>query len=290
MFIRCPSPRLIINSSAYTLPSDGAISGPGESVEHLFGDPVTPSVNIGTRMVIELATQPIWNSSNINSVVTPSTKIQGPILNPVDLTPIRVPERESHPAKDAPGNLSSLIRSIDGIAVAIESLEMNTTTNDIQNSFDDNDETDNEESWSSVGEKDFERPHLDIMAREEAELTLEKFWDFFNKYTEKICRQRVAGDQQAPSSIDNGHESGNTAGSSLMWNRSSSSKSHQRLNDDEDDGRAPKRRRIEPELPPDRIENSRYSCPYRKHNRERYSIHTHKTCALSWFPTIARVK
>jgi hypothetical protein len=179
---------------------------------------------------------------------------------------------------------------VDGIAAAIKNLEMHTTTNDSENSVNDNDETDIEESWSSVDDQDCERPHLDIKARGEAEQTLETFWDVFNKHIEKICRQRVAGDQRAPSSIDNGHESGNAAGSSLMWSLPPSSKSHQRFSDDKDDGRAPKRRKIEPELPPDRIENPRYSCPYRKHNSQRYSIHTHKTCALSWFPTIARVK
>jgi len=241
-------------------------------------------------MVIELATQPLWIPSNTNSAVTPSMKIQTSILNPVDLKPIQIPAQRSPPTDTRPGNLSSLISSMDGIAAAIENLEMDITTNDREISFNVNDETDIGESWSSVDDQDYERPHLDIKAREEAELTLETFWDVFNKHIEKICRQRAAGDQQAPSSVDNGHESGNAAGSSLTWSLPPGSKSHQRFNDDKGDGRAPKRRKIEPNLPPDRIENPRYSCPYRKHNRQRYNIHTHKTCALSWFPTIARLK
>ncbi len=47
--------------------------------------------------------------------------------------------------------------------------------------------------------------------------------------------------------------------------------------------RPPKRGKIELELPSERIENTRYSCPFRKHSRQRYNIHTHRTCALSCF-------
>jgi hypothetical protein len=139
-------------------------------------------------MVIELATQPLWNPSNTNSAVTPLMKIQTPILNPVDVKPIHIPERRSPPTDTRPGNLSSLISSVDGVAAAIENLEMDTTTNDRENSFNDNDETDIGESWSSADDQDCERPHLDIKAREEAELTLETFWDLFNEHIEKICR------------------------------------------------------------------------------------------------------
>jgi hypothetical protein len=244
-------------------------------------------------MDIELATQPLWGPPNANAATAPSMKIQIPVLNhSIDSKPVvrlHIPERMSPQTNNRPGNLSSLISGVDVIAEAIESLQVDTTINDRSDSVN-NEETDIGHSWSSIEDQDCERLHLDIDARDETELTLETFWDIFNHRREELCRQRGAAAQQASSSIDAGHESGNAASSSRIWSRPPNSKSHQRLNDDEDDGRVPKRRKIESELPPDRIESPRYSCPYRKHNRQRYNIHTHKTCALSWFPTIARVK
>jgi hypothetical protein len=154
------------------------------------------------------------------------------------------------------------------------------------------DETENEDSWSSVEELEPRRPLLDTKAREQTELTIETFWDVFNKHREEICRQRAAADRHAPSSATTSQSSAKQAA-----NLSTTSSipqlcgnSHSRADDDEDDWRFPKRIRSDLELPADRIENPRYSCPYRKHNRQRYNIHTHRTCALSWFTTISRLK
>jgi hypothetical protein len=36
--------------------------------------------------------------------------------------------------------------------------------------------------------------------------------------------------------------------------------------------------------------DSRLSCPFRKYNTHRYSVHSHRVCALSYWGTIARVK
>lgn len=150
----------------------------------------------------------------------------------------------------------------------------------------DSEDTENGESWSS------QRPVLSTRAREQPEITMEEFWDLFNKYKNELCRQRVTGDWQAPASTTTGYLRVNDAtGSSVTPNFTQTrGNSRSRPTDDEGEDRSPKRGKIELELRSDRIESPRYSCPFRKHDRQRYNIHTHRTCALSWFPTIARVK
>jgi hypothetical protein len=96
--------------------------------------------------------------------------------------------------------------------------------------------------------------------------------------------------QQAPLSNTYSSISQHAVSSFLASNLHPRGKCHSRLVDDEDDGRLPKRGKIESDIAPERIEIARYSCPYRKHNRQRYNNHAHKSCALSWFPTIARIK
>jgi hypothetical protein len=154
------------------------------------------------------------------------------------------------------------------------------------------DKTENEDSWSSVEELEPQRPLLDMKAREQTELTLETFWDVFNKHREELCRQRAAADRQAPSSATTSQPFAKQAAnlSTAPSIPQLCGNSHSRADDDEDDSRYPKRSRTDLELPADRIESPRYSCPYRKHNRQRYNIHTRRTCALSWFSTIARLK
>jgi hypothetical protein len=156
----------------------------------------------------------------------------------------------------------------------------------------DSEDTENGESWSSIEEPDSHKPVLSTRAREQAEITIEEFWDLFNKYTNELCRQRATGDRQTPASTSTSHLRVNDAtGSSVTPNFTQSrGNSRSRPTDDEDEDRPPKRGKIELELPGDRIESPRYSCPFRKHDRQRYNIHTHRTCALSCFPTIARVK
>jgi hypothetical protein len=214
------------------------------------------------------------------------TELQRPVL----LKPRYIPLRR-HDAEDSGlGGPSGTTSGVEEIAESLTSLE--ATSNVRASSIANSDETENGESWSSAGELDCQRPPLDIEAREKTELALETFWDLFNKHREELCRQRATADQQAPTSTPvslstKSHAAGSSGASGFPQQRG---KSHSRPGDDEDDGRLPKRGRIDSNLPPDRAENPRFSCPYRKHNRQRYNIHTHRTCALSCFNTISRVK
>jgi hypothetical protein len=164
--------------------------------------------------------------------------------------------------------------------------------NDKNASVDDGDETENGESWSSAEESDLQKATLSAEARTLTELVLDSFWNVFNQRSSELYRQTAGGNQRSSSSTgeDSGFQKVHRSGT--IGNNSGLLRGKPRLrgDDNEDDGRVPKRGKIEAGLPGDKLENTRYSCPYRKHDRMRYNIHTHRTCALSWFPTIARLK
>jgi len=162
-------------------------------------------------------------------------------------------------------------------------------TAELSSSNSDSDEAEDEENKSFEEESNQEILEMSTNARAIAELTLEGFWDIFNQSRSELYRQRSEDGQQSSSTVHLNLQPRvfpRAAGSVFELNR----KSRSRVEDHDDDERRPKRGRIETALPGDKLENARFSCPYRKHNRSRYNIHTHRTCALSWFPTIARVK
>jgi hypothetical protein len=59
---------------------------------------------------------------------------------------------------------------------------------------------------------------------------------------------------------------------------------------EKDDERPPKRSRNDSNNPNDPSVRIKLSCPYRKRDRRKYNVHTHRTCALSSFPDTARLK
>jgi hypothetical protein len=220
---------------------------------------------------------------------SPASQMKNLALSePMMTEPLQVAEQ---PRAEESGYVGDSGPVDSGIGViSFESLE--ATRNVEGSSVSKSDKTENEDSWSSVEELEPQRPLLDMKAREQTELTLETFWDVFNKHREELCRQRAAADRQAPSSATTSQPFAKQAAnlSTTPCIPQLCGNSHSRADDDEDDSRYPKRSRTDLELPADRIESPRYSCPYRKHNRQRYNIHTHRTCALSWFSTIARLK
>jgi hypothetical protein len=247
---------------------------------------------ISVRSERAIETAPLTSILKIAGPI-PSRLLRGeaPIIRP---TP--TPLKESSPIASEPMlNISSAAGDIPGLVIKdtkrMEPFQVAERRKAEIPASKSND-MENEESWSSVEELEPGRPLLDTKAREQTELTIETFWDVFNKHGVKLFRQRAAAGQQGPSSAASSQSSVKKT-ASLSTTSSISQlygNIHSRADDDEDDWRFPKRIRSELELPADRIENPRYSCPYRKHNRQRYNIHTHRTCALSWFLTIARLK
>ncbi|KAH6708791.1 hypothetical protein BKA61DRAFT_678648 [Leptodontidium sp. MPI-SDFR-AT-0119] len=274
--------------------SVGNVPNPTDAVQTLSTS-FRPPTSSGTNVVIEPAAQPLCSSSRSDSsaafsALGPMTHIEGPVISePSDSLLVPIPERKSPTTYPGLGRHSTPSTTMDVVTTAMENLEVSSHVREC--SVTNSDESETAQSWLSIEELDFEGPHLDINAREQVELTLETFWDVFNRRIEELYRQRPAVDQQVPAPNAPAHISGDTTSLPATSTFRSLKRRHSRFgNGDEDDGQPPKRGRSEPGLPSDTTEKLRYSCPYRKHNRQRYNIHTHRTCALSGFSSIARVK
>jgi hypothetical protein len=121
---------------------------------------------------------------------------------------------------------------------------------------------------------------------------METFWDVMNKNWRSYVRERtkVSGDTGASSA--DGSSQQTPSGTSTVPVPLPKSLGKRPVNDDEknNEERPPKRNRNDSNNPIDISEKIKLSCPYRKRNRRKYNVHTHRTCALSGFPDIARVK
>lgn len=153
--------------------------------------------------------------------------------------------------------------------------------------------TDEEDSWSSEEETTPVIPKLSGDQRNHVERVMETFWDVMNKNWRSYVRERtkVSGDTGASSANGNSQRTSSSGTSTLLlpWQKNLGKRP---ANDDEKDNeeRPPKRNRNDSNNPIDTPEKIKLSCPYRKQNRQKYNVHTHRTCALSGFPDIARVK
>jgi hypothetical protein len=155
--------------------------------------------------------------------------------------------------------------------------------------------TDEEDSWSSEFEEDAipKPPTLTGDQRKRVEQVMETFWDVMNKNWKYHIYEKTRNPGEAgASSIANESTSRTTSRNSTLPVPSQKSLGKRPASDDERDNeeRQPKRNRDNSNLPADTSEKIKYSCPYRKHNRQRYNVHTHRTCALTGFPDIARIK
>lgn len=156
-------------------------------------------------------------------------------------------------------------------------------------------ETEEEDSWSSEFEEDAtpKPPTLTGDRRNRVEQVMETFWDLMNKsWKYRIYEMTRNPGEAGASSITNESASQTTSATSSLLIPSQKSLGKRPANDDERDNeeRQPKRNRDNSNLSADASEKIKYSCPYRKHNRRRYNVHTHRTCALTGFPDIARIK
>jgi hypothetical protein len=155
--------------------------------------------------------------------------------------------------------------------------------------------TDEEDSWSSEFEENItpKPPTLTGDQRNRVEQVMETFWDVMNKnWKYRIYEKTRNPGEAGASSTTNETTSQTTSGTSSLLIPSQKSLGKRPANDDERDNeeRQPKRNRDDSNLSADASEKIKYSCPYRKHNRRKYNVHTHRTCALTGFPDIARIK
>jgi hypothetical protein len=131
-------------------------------------------------------------------------------------------------------------------------------------------------------------PILDQARQELVDRVMEEFWILFNR--EWNSNFRTYGGSTSSSS-----HSGNTPFTTPGTSIASPPSQRKRQRDDgdtpdgnEDGNPRPPRRRVGPNSPSD--SSNRFACPFRKHDSRRYTIHTHRVCALSHWETIARVK
>ena len=155
--------------------------------------------------------------------------------------------------------------------------------------------TDEEDSWSSEFDEDVtpKPPTLTGDQRNRVEEVMETFWDVMNKNWKYHIYETTRNPGEAgASSTTNETTSQTTSATSSLLIPSQKSLGKRPANDDERDNeeRQPKRNRDDSNLSADASEKIKYSCPYRKHNRKKYNVHTHRTCALTGFPDIARIK
>ncbi|KAE8444956.1 hypothetical protein EG329_014083 [Mollisiaceae sp. DMI_Dod_QoI] len=153
--------------------------------------------------------------------------------------------------------------------------------------------TEEGDSWSSEDEGTTPLPKLTEDQRNHVERVMETFWNVMNKNWKFYLLERTRNPGAGASSA-NGNIPHTGSGASAIPAPSLKSLGKRPINDNgnerENEERPLKRNRDKSNLPADALEKIKYSCPYRKHNRRKYNIHTHRTCALSWFPNIARLK
>jgi hypothetical protein len=146
---------------------------------------------------------------------------------------------------------------------------------------------DESEGFSET-EPEVQRPQLSQREGELANSVMLEFWDLWNKDWMSMISQ-CAGVHTA---------TGSASFSTPPTKQNSSQRGSQKHNlpnndDDKQEGkrdRAPKRPKQNHPSSDSGRESPRFSCPYRKHNPRKYNMHQHKTCALSPFDSVARVK
>jgi hypothetical protein len=131
-------------------------------------------------------------------------------------------------------------------------------------------------------------PILDSMRQALVERIMDEFYLIFNQNWE-------AQITQCPAEYSSTSRGGKGS-RKLVDNTStpSSQQKRQRSQDedsaDESGSKKPRRRRGGPRPPSELDSLSRFACPFRKHDPQRYNIHSHRVCALTSWDTIARVK
>jgi hypothetical protein len=128
---------------------------------------------------------------------------------------------------------------------------------------------------------------LDPMRMALVDRVMDEFWVMFNQGWSSNFAQH-AGNSSGTSRLSNPDET-----SDVTDSRQPSGRKRQR--DDEDPGdesgdrnsRPPGKR---PSGGKDSEESIKFACPFRKHNPRKYNIYSHRTCTLSHWDTIARLK
>jgi hypothetical protein len=136
------------------------------------------------------------------------------------------------------------------------------------------------------------------MRRALVDRVMSEFWAIFNQktstdsfnYDENTPEPMVDGEQESTNGSDTRTSSSSISTSSRSTSRGHSKRQLNENGEEPSDGGGRKRAPTKRRLPLAGQTENRFACPFRKHNPRRYNIHTHRSCALSSWATIARVK
>jgi hypothetical protein len=145
----------------------------------------------------------------------------------------------------------------------------------------------------------FRRPILDRERRSLVDRVMEEFWVIFGNTLVADSESPVGSDSvvdgdQVPS---NGSDDQRMTRSSSSFTGdqipSNSEQKRKRDEQEENDNSNNQRKQNPPERSILRLAGAhavRFACPFRKHNLRIYTMYTHRSCALSGWTTIARIK
>jgi hypothetical protein len=138
------------------------------------------------------------------------------------------------------------------------------------------------------GEKNLLRPVLSPMKQALVDRIMDEFWTIVNQeWSANLTK--CAGETPASSSPPGSNGSLIGGSSPRMANRKRPRDDGEEPPPDENNGRTPKRPNSQSEKTPPK-NGAKFACPYRKHAPHRYTIYKHRSCALSHWDTVARVK
>jgi hypothetical protein len=119
------------------------------------------------------------------------------------------------------------------------------------------------------------------------ERIMDEFWLIFSQ---DWVAQIIRCPRDSSTSGDSKYRGTPVEKASLFKPQQKRQRSHEEDSPDGNDDKKPRRQRDGPR-PLSKFNNLvRFGCPFRKHDPQRYSIHSHRVCALTPWDTIARVK
>ena len=131
-------------------------------------------------------------------------------------------------------------------------------------------------------------PILGLMRQALVERIMDEFWIVFNQDWATGITQHSGG---SPTSVDSNDRVTSAEKESFSSSQQKRQRSDKEDSPDESGNKKPRRQGGHGPRPSSRLTDlARFACPFRKHDPQKYSIHSHRVCALTSWDTIARVK
>jgi len=130
-------------------------------------------------------------------------------------------------------------------------------------------------------------PILDPMRKDLVESLMDEFWIMFDQHWAARMTQCPGSSSPSEESRDQGTQANKVSSITPQQKRQ---RSEDEDSPDDDGEKKPRKRGGGIQSCSKFDDVARFSCPFRKHNPQKYGIHSHRVCALTSWETIARVK